>query len=252
MPSDPFRPAATPGANMVYLIKRRATTSRDELVAHWYANHMSPVIAAQKELAVVGLPYARRYIVTLFNTEMRGNSRWDGMAQLWWDQPLPMPAEPSGTHPKDTFQQKVEPYLPWATTEYVVVDGSERLPVEPLSLNAPFPSTRSGFFKVTFLVTARPGVDYEKFFDFWLDTHVPNVAATLKAVGGFRYVVSHCMNPGHGPYAGMAELYFTNPAGWQRYQESIQEDGMGEFVNRAAMPVLSGDTEMIGLPGPAA
>ena len=41
--------------------------------------------------------------------------------------------------------------------EYVVMDGSDQLPVEPLTLNAPYPCTRSGFFKVTFLVKAKEG-----------------------------------------------------------------------------------------------
>ena len=33
-------PESTPGAKMLYLIKRKPTTSREELVAHWFANHM--------------------------------------------------------------------------------------------------------------------------------------------------------------------------------------------------------------------
>lgn len=42
MPPDPV-----PGAKMIYLIRRRAATSRDELVAHWFANHMPGVIENQ-------------------------------------------------------------------------------------------------------------------------------------------------------------------------------------------------------------
>ena len=38
------RPEATPGAKMVYLIKRKTQTSREELIAHWFANHMRGVI----------------------------------------------------------------------------------------------------------------------------------------------------------------------------------------------------------------
>ena len=145
------RPRATPGVKVLYLIRRRATTSRNELVAHWYANHMPPVIETQKTLAVSGRPHARRYVVTLFDEEQRGRSGWDGMAALWWDEAPATPPAPHGTEPRDSFHQKVEPYLSWATTEYVVIDGSDHLPVEPLTLNAPFPTTRSGFFKVTFL-----------------------------------------------------------------------------------------------------
>ena len=39
------RPQPTDGARMVYLIKRKTETTREELIAHWFANHMPGVIA---------------------------------------------------------------------------------------------------------------------------------------------------------------------------------------------------------------
>ena len=143
----------TPGAKMIYLIKRKPATSREELIAHWYANHMPPVIQAQKDAADAGRAHARRYIVALFDAP-DGNPPWDGMAQLWWDKALRRPEIAHGTTPTDTFQEKAEPYVPWPTQEYVVIDGSEHLSTAPLTLNAPYPSTRSGFFRKSFLVTA--------------------------------------------------------------------------------------------------
>ncbi len=87
-----------------------------------------------------------------------------------------------------------------------MIDGSNRLSTEPLTLNAPYPSTRSGFFRMSFLVGAKPGTDYAAFFDHWLNVHVPNVRATMEDVGGFQYVVNHSMEPETVPYAGLAEL----------------------------------------------
>ena len=142
---------------MIYLIKRRPTTSREELVAHWFANHMPAVIAGQHDAAARGKRHASRYYVTLFDADRDGEHPWDGMAQLWWDRPPRPPAEPLATTPTDTFQQKVLPHVPWATTEHVILDGSEHLPVEPLTLNAPFPCTRSGFYQLSFLVKAKDG-----------------------------------------------------------------------------------------------
>ena len=236
-----------PGAKMLYLIKRKPTTSREELVAHWFANHMPGVIQAQKTQAAKEKVHARRYIVTLFEENKKNEHPWDGMAQLWFDKPLPIPREPIGTTPTDTFQQVVEPYLPWATTEYVVMEGSGRLKVEPLTLNDPFPCTRSGFYKVNFLVKAKPDTDFDKFFQHWLIVHVPNVKSVMEQVGGFRYTVSHSLNPLSEPYAGLAELYFADKAGWAEYQERITADGMEEWVDRG-MLVLGANTEMIGLP----
>ena len=126
-------PKANPLAKMLYLIKRRSTTSREELVAHWFANHMPNVIQRQKDQAVQSNPHALRYIVTLFDANENREHVWDGMAQLWYDEPPPRPSVPSATTPTDTFQQNVEPYVPWATTEYIVIDGSEHLKVEPLT-----------------------------------------------------------------------------------------------------------------------
>ena len=238
----------TPGAKMLYLIKRKATASREELIAHWFANHMPQVIASQHDQAARGKVHASRYIATLFDPDHTGVHPWDGMAQLWFERPLPRPKIPMGTEPTDTFQQKAEPYMPWATTEYVVLDGSDHLTVEPLSLNAPYPSTRSGFFKVSFLVKAQSQCDYDAFFTHWLDVHVPNVVNTAKACGGFGYVVSHSIEPELELYAGLAELYFHDKSGWSQYRASIKPDGMEQWVDPKGLLVLHAQTEMIGIP----
>ena len=238
----------TSGAKMMYLIKRRPTTSREELVAHWFANHMPAVIAAQHDAAARGKRHATRYHVTLFDANRDGEHPWDGMAQLWWDKPLRPLSEPLGTTPTDTFQQKVEPHGQWATTEYVVLDGSDRLPIEPLTLNAPFPCTRSGFYKLSFLVKAQDGTDFDAFFAHWLGVHVPNVRSTMERAGGLRYVVSHSLEPRSERWAGLAELYFEDPTGWARYRKIIEPDGMEQWVDRDGTLMLSARTEMIGLP----
>jgi len=238
----------TRGAKMLFLIKRRPTTSREELVMHWFKNHMPAVIKGQQDAKAAGLPHAWRYIATLFDADSEGQHPWDGMAQLWWDKPLRRPDVPHGSTPTDTFQEKALPYLPWATTEHVVLDGSEYLSSEPLTLNEPYPSTRSGFLRISFLVKAKPGTDYEAFYAHWRNVHIPNVRNIMDWVGGFRYVVSHSVEPTEVPYAGLAELYFHDPGGWDRYRELIKPDGMEEWVDSTGMQVLRGTTEMVGIP----
>ena len=122
-------PQATAGAKMIYLIKRRDAATREELLVHWFANHMPLVIKSQHDAAAAGRLHARRYIATLFDANAAGEHPWDGVAQLWWDQALPKPKTPTGTTPRDSFQEKAQPYVGWATKEYVVIDGSEHLPV---------------------------------------------------------------------------------------------------------------------------
>lgn len=246
--ADPALPQPTPGAKMMYLIRRRPGTSREELIAHWFANHMPGVIRSQAQAAASGRPHAWRYIATVFDAGGADADDWDGVAQLWWDRPLPRPRGPFGATPRDSFQQKAEPYLPWATVEYVIVDGSEHLPVQALTLNEPFPTTRSGFCKITVLVTARADSDFEAFYRHWLTVHVPNAAGTLARAGGFRYVVSLSLDPHQEPYAGMAELYFPDRAAWQRFRETLEADGMERWVDADGLRIYPATTEMIGIP----
>jgi len=232
----------TPGAKMMFLIRRRAGVSREELIAHWFANHMPGVIQRQALQASAGRPAAWRYIGTLFDPAPQ--NVWDGVAQLWFDEPLPVPAEPHGTHPADSFQERAEPYLPWATAEHVVLDGE--LPVTPLTLNPPFPTTRSGFLKLTALVTAKPGVDAEAMFRQWLEVHAPAAAAVIRRHGGFRYVVSLSQDPANAPYAGMAEIYFENADAWRACAANLTPDGMDAFIEASAF--YTAGTEMVGIP----
>ena len=239
-------PRLTPGAKMMYLIKRKPTTSREELVAHWFANHMPLVIERQKQSAAANRPHATRYVATLFQPNENGEHVWDGVAQLYWPRALPKPKAPFGHPPADSFQQRAEAYWPWPTTEYVVIDGA--LSNEPNTLNAPFPTTRSGFYKVTFIVVAFPGIDYAALYDHWLTVHAPNVVQTMQKVGGFRYVVSHSNDPANEPYAGMAELYFPNADAWAQFSRALKGDGMERFLDLPKMLVLGTDTEMVGIP----
>ncbi len=240
------RPPETPGAKMQYLIRRRATTTREELIAHWFANHMPAVVARQDTNRAAGELFATRYVATLFNPAPDKAQAWDGVAQLWYERALPQPGAPHGQEPTDTFQEKVAPYLPWATREYVVMDGA--LPLDPPTLNPPFPCTRSGFFKVTFLVSIQQGGDCRDLFGHWLDVHVPNVRQTMEAVGGFRYAVSHSLEPETAPYVGMAELYFPEASGWTGYRETIRPDGMQQWVDYDATQIFQSGTEMVGIP----
>ena len=125
------------------------------------------------------------------------------------------------------------------------MDGA--LPLAPLTLDPAFPCTRSGFFKVTFFVALQDGADRESFFAHWLDVHVPNVRATMEAVGGFRYAIGHSLEPETEPYAGMAELYFEDAGGWAAYREKFAPDGFEQWVDYDATKRFYSGTEMVGI-----
>ena len=209
---------------------------------------MPAVITAQVGASKQGRDSASRYIVQLFNASNKTDMSWDGMAQLWFKAPDKPTTIDRRQQPTDSFQQKAEPYFSWATREYVVMDGSGYLSIAPLTLNEPFPSTRSGFYRVNYLVPAQEGTDFDAFYKHWLDIHVPNIRRWMVEAGGFRYVVSHSIYPEHAPYAGMAELYFHNIEDWRTCQSLMKADGMERFVDSARMDIMFGDTEMVGIP----
>ena len=240
-------PTATPGAKMQFLIGRRPGVTREDLIVNWFANHMPDVIAGQHASAAKGKPHATRYIATVFDAVPAGEQVWDGVAQTWWEAPLPRAAEAHGTTPRDTFQQKAAPYRGWPTTEYVVLDGD--LGVNPNTLNAPFPCTRSGFLKVTSLLSAKPGVNADDLFAHWLGVHAPNVRGVLEQVGALRYVVSHSMEPDVDPYVGMAEVYFPDKDALRRFGELYKPDGLENMHDASARLQFMSGTEMVGIPG---
>lgn len=233
---------------MIFLIKRREGSSRDELIMQWYKNHMPAVIASQDRAIEQGRDGASRYIAQLFQSSNKSEMSWDGMAQLWFAEAQTPARTDQNREPSDTFQQKAEPYFSWATREYVVMDGSEHLSTAPLTLNDPYPSTRSGFFRANYLVPAQDGTDYDTFFRHWLEVHVPNIRDWMNQAGGFRYVVSHSIYPELAPYAGMAELYFHSEDDWRKCQSLMRADGMERFVDGGRMDIMFGDTEMVGVP----
>lgn len=238
----------TDHAKMVFLIRRRSGVSRDELIMHWFKNHMPAVIDSNRVAQDQNRRGASKYIAQLFENESESQPPWDGMAQLWYREPLAPMNQAAGTNPSDTFQQKAEPYWNWATKEYVVRDGSERLSIDPLTLNESYPSTRSGFLRLNYLVGVKPNIDYEAFYKHWLNVHVPNVESHLDGAGGFRYVVSHSIYRDSAPYAGMAELYFENSAGARKFQSNIRPDGMERWIDASRTHVMRGNTEMVGIP----
>lgn len=245
------RPEPTHGVKLNYLIKRRAATSREELIAHWFANHMPNVIARNAQAKADGRPFAHHYVATLYDEQPDGAADdggrmvWDGCAQLWYDEAPPWPERASGVVPADTFQQKVEPYWPWATREYVAVDGA--LPLEPNTLNPPFPCTRSGFVKQVSLVPLRAGVSMQALVDHWLDVHLPNVVETMVKAGGFRYVVNLSTDMARAPYAGMPELYFPDRESQRAFWAALKPDGFQQFADAERTVRFRCGTEMVGV-----
>lgn len=239
----------TPGAKMLYLIRRRPGVTREELVVHWFARHMPPVIESQLKAAAAGKFHAWRYIATLFDADSGGLCPWDGIAALSFAAALPTAGVSHGEPPMDSFQERAMPYHPWATREYVMMDVGDALAARPSTLGTPFPCTRTGFHKLTFLVKARPGVDFKAMHEIWLDAHAPRITTQMQRFDGLRYALNLSIEPEVAPFAGMAELWFRTEAAARGYLAARQTDELQRFVSSEASLMLSSVTEMIGIPG---
>lgn len=232
----------SPDIKMMFPVRRKPNTTHEELLVYWFAHHMPVTIAL---IGDVG----RGYIGTPFKAAEDGNHFWDGIAQMFLAEPLATPPEGFGVKPMDSFHQHVQPYFGWATREYIFLHGDERLPITPLTLNAPFPTTRSGFFKVTRLCGRDNGVNDTSFHTRWLQKHAPHVVDVMRAVGGFRYVVGLSLEPDHAPYLGMEELYFPDSSAWQRYLKIMQAKSTTEWVNDEDLcTTFYADTEFVAIP----
>ena len=115
-------------------------------------------------------------------------------------------------------------------------------------MNDAFPTTSSEFFKATFLVSAKEGIDYDQLFQHWLGAHAANAKSVLEKTGGFRYVIGHSTQPKTSKYVGMAELYFSRPDQFLDFNKSLEPDGMEKWIDAEKMSVLVSTTKMIGIP----
>lgn len=237
----------TPGYRMNVLIRRRPGVTRDELVANWFANHMLAVVKSMAGAALAGQPHAHRYIATLFDAPAQAAPAWDGIAQLWWKINLPKPKEPHGTKPADTFQQKAMPYMPWMVREHVVIDGA--LAVTPNTLNEPFPFTRSGFHKLTYLLKTKPGADRDAFVRHYLEVHAPGSVGALTRAGCARYVVAFSVDPVNEEFGAHTELWMPSAEAVAKAQSEMKPDGIERFLDAEKSLLFTSGTEMVGIPG---
>lgn len=223
---------------MIFPVKRKRTASREEFIAFWFAHHMPVTIAAMGD-------QGWGYIGTIFEPPAQQGESWDGIAQMFLEQPLVNPDAGFGAKPVDSFHERaVQPYFGWPTREFVVTAGTDVLPVTPLTLDAPFPTSRSGFFKVVTFVPLQQTADNTAMQAKWLEQRAPRVADALEQAGGFRYLVSLGMDLTAGAYLGMEELYFPDRAAWVRLQQMIAHDDM---VSATASHYYAG-TEFIAIP----
>lgn len=206
------------------LARRRDAVTHEQLVATWRAPHAPGVVEHLRP---------DRYAITFFDPR-DGRAPFDGMAALTFDDAERARAVTGRNTPaavaEDGWVDLVRlPMTRLTVTEHVFVAG----PGEPADA-----VQRERAFKMTFLVSARDGVDPERIQRHWLDTHAPNVRSGFVAAGGVRYVVNLTdraeLDAGRAPFVGVAELSYRDREAAKAHR--IADDGFNALTTGIPLP----------------
>jgi hypothetical protein len=205
--------------------RRRPEVSHDQLVAAWRSPHAPGVVEHMKP---------DHYAITFFDPR-DGRAPFDGMAALTYHDPGRAGTVTGRNTPEvvanDGWVDLVQlPMERLTVTENVIVAGPGSDPSIPARADE-----RNEAFKMTFLVSARPGVDPEAIQRHWLERHAPNVASAFVAAGGLRYVVNLVdLSRGNQAYVGVAELSYQDLAAAKAHH--IADDGFNALTTGIALP----------------
>jgi len=203
------------------LARARAGVTPEQLTAFWGSVHAGNVVR---------LMTPDRYTLTFFDPR-DGRSPYQGMAELGYDDAergrsvtganIPVGASADG------WSDLVELPTTWLrVTEHVIVAGPDGTPAGR--------AEREAAFKLTFLITARDGVDAEAVRRHWLDIHVPNFRERFVESGGVRYVVNLAERCTDERLVGLAELSYRDRAAAEAHQPP--DDGFKDLIVLRALP----------------
>lgn len=200
---------------------RREGVGHDQLVATWRSPHAPGVVQHMRP---------DRYAITFFDPR-DGRAPFDGMAALTYDDAARAEANTGRNTPTvvadDGWVDLVQlPMVRLTVTEHIIVAG----PSAPATA-----AERQSAHKLTFLVSAREGVEPARVQQHWLDTHAPNVSSGFGAAGGVRYVVNLVdLSVGNPRFVGVAELSYRDVAAARAHR--IADDGFNELTTGIALP----------------
>jgi hypothetical protein len=174
---------------MIATVVRRAHISHAELVKVWEGVHVPHVVK---------IVQPERYRITFFDPqEATDDPGLDGMAELWFRDKRHFDTTLGREAPPEIMDDRFHEYADlskgaWlSVTEHVNVDG---------------PTTRETT-KLVYFVKRREGVERSALDRYWLDTHVPNVAAALRRTPSARRYTVDLVDPARDRvYDGVAQI----------------------------------------------
>lgn len=212
---------ATPALKTFTVARVRAGVTAEHLAAYWQSVHAANVVRCMAP---------DRYTLTFFDPR-DGRSPYSGMAELGYDDAergrsvtgANIPAEAAA----DGWADLVELPATWLrAAEHVIVAGPDGAPAGR--------AEREAAFKLTFLITARDGIDAETVRQHWLEVHVPNFRERFVDCGGVRYVVNLAERATGENLVGLAELSYRDRASAEAHQPP--DDGFKDLIVLRALP----------------
>jgi hypothetical protein len=179
---------------VIATVVRRANISHEELVKVWERVHTPHVVKiAQPE----------RYRITFFDAQqVADDPGLDGMAELWFRDKRHFDTTIGREAPPEIMADRFNEYADFnkgawlSVTEHINVDG---------------PTTRDTT-KLVYFVKRRAGVERSVLDQYWLDTHVPNVAAAIRRTPGARRYTVDLVDPARERiYDGIAQISLDGP-----------------------------------------
>ena len=179
---------------IIATVVRRANISHEELIKVWEGVHAPHVVKiAQPE----------RYRITFFDAQqVADDPGLDGMAELWFRDKRHFDTTIGREAPPEIMADRFNEYADFSkgtwlsVTEHVNVDG---------------PTTRDTA-KLVYFVKRREGVERSVLDQYWLDTHVPNVAAAIRRTPSARRYTVDLVDPARERmYDGIAQISLDGP-----------------------------------------
>jgi hypothetical protein len=174
---------------VIATVVRQAHISHEELVKVWERVHAPHV----KKIA-----QPERYRITFFDPRQAADDPGlDGMAELWFRDKRHFDATIGREAPPEIMADHFNEYADFnkgawlSVTEHVNVDG---------------PTTRETT-KLVYFVKRKKGVERSALDRYWLDIHVPNVAAALRRTPNARRYTVDLVDPARERvYDGIAQI----------------------------------------------
>jgi hypothetical protein len=182
---------------MIATVARRGHISHEELIRVWEGVHAPHV----KKIA-----RPEHYRITFFDPQqVADDPGLDGMAELWFRDKRHFDTTIGREAPPEIMADRFNEYADFSkgawlsVTEHINVDG---------------PITRDTT-KLVYFVKRKEGVERSALDRYWLDTHVPNVAAALRRTPSARRYTVDLVDPARERiYDGIAQISFDgqNPS----------------------------------------